>query len=507
MRLFKDTTKILLAFYFSLLRSSGGDPPGKEEHEKALTLTTQVRGGERDIFKVQTEHLSGHMFLNQKVKELETVIRHSNNYKDVKSQFCIRTIKSQFLAESDLHRDDMIDLLARQRIELEKEPDLIFIQTVTQPLQVCLFASGVIKAALSYFKNKPKVTCHFDATGKLIRAMHFFGKTVYYYACIVQINNQNILLFGLISCQHDQASIGVIFSKFRQHVEGELKWKWPCIGRIVVDCSFAIIHAIMRNWNSTSLQSYLANCYKYCLGQATTKSWADAVIVRLCKSHWTKNSCNNCKTNCITGRRKAFIVEVLMKLMATISFAEFEAIFQNFVLILLSKAKHKFLVTAFEELDLLKDFADKFEEPKVTNLSEEIDEHAFVSSEQYDSTPFHKHCRRIVTFVEEQINCLNLPDPVSDSEDCNPFYCPQFVEEIFFKNHYAATVPLWTSLMDALKSPKGGFTASNGPIEGYFQMEKHDVHKKNAPKTRKVYKDRKRLCHQRGESSSLRNTN
>jgi len=463
---------------------------GEENHDAALTKTTQVRGGEKDMFQTQLKEKTAHMFKQEKIHDLDPLIRHSNNLQDVKSDAVYRSIKSHAISEDDLHRDDFIDLVFMRRNELDCDPELRYIQMVAEPLMVYLFSSVAIKVIYSYFTRKSKVTCHFDATGKFIRSMNFYGKTIYFYSCIVNINAMYLPLFNLISCQHDQDSIGTVLGKFRRFCENDLKWEWPCLGRIVCDCSFAIIHAIMRYWNSTSLQSYLANCYQHCAKIPTAKSWAAVVLVRLCKNHWVKMCCSNLKQHSISGKPKALIVEAMLILMEAKTLSQFDHVFENLVAILVCKVKHTGLVKAFEALGFRgKYLATEFDEPDIQNIADELDEHKFVSKDPLDSTPFHKHCRNITAAQEEAAS--HLPDVTTDSKDFNPFYCPVFLEEIFFRNHYAALVPLWTSLMDEMKTDRKGFVATNGPVEGYYKIKKKHIHPNTHDKPgRFIKKDR-----------------
>lgn len=79
-------------------------------------------------------------------------------------------------------------------------------------------------------------------------------------------------------------------------------------------------------------------------------------------------SCINLKAYCIEGKRKAFIVESVQKLMPAKSLSKFDIIFKYFALLLISNVKHEGAVKAFDVL--AKHVRDDFQEPTAQSITE-----------------------------------------------------------------------------------------------------------------------------------------
>lgn len=469
---------------------------GDENHEKALTKTTQLRGAERELDQKHLKKDKAHKHKLNIVTDLNPDIVAENNWQNLKSDAVFRKARSQVLQEEDFAKDDFFDVVLMMRDERQNcPPDEWYIQSAAEPMSISLFAERVLRDVFNYYRRKGLVTVHLDATGQLVRRKPGSGDTVYLYSGVVSINATLVPLFNFISARHDAGSIGVVLSQFKTFCENSLNKKWPCIGRVVLDCSFALILAVMRQWNGTSLAKYLTSCFNYCNGQFSAENLNSLVVVRLCKNHWTKMNCRNCTGHLVSGKKKTVIVEVMSKLIDVESMNQFDAIFSSLVVILLSKVKHQGVIDAFDQLNISpRDLVENVAEPDVENIADAIDEHTFTTNLTLYDTPFHLHCLKEITKISENLDKhipQNLPSKAAESLQ-NPFYCPEFLYKIFLKNHYAALVPLWTSVMDELRGKSGNFVASNGAVESYFDKKKDKLHDvlKDKP-SRFIRKDKK----------------
>ena len=476
---------------------------GEENHENALTNTLQVKHGERDILHKRVENKPTYTVKKEDIKNLDGIVYADKNWQDVKPDNVYWHARSEVLSKDDLHKDDFIDLVFRRRREIGSDKSVRYIQSVAEPLVVHLFSEVTVRAILDFFMNRLKINVHGDATGKLIRANVYYGRTIYLYSFVVNVSGTLIPLFQMISAIHDQGAIGEVLSRFRMFVINDLHRKWPCIGRIVTDCSFAIIHAIMREWNGTTLQKYLTACYFYVQGTFTDVDFNEVVIARLCKNHWIKMCCNSLKGYLYEGGKKTVIMESIVKLMECTDMKQFDDTFTNFAVIITCPVNHHIVDKAFSSLSLSpREMKTKeFEEPKTVNIADQLDEHKFAdSSETYEHTPFHIHCSRLVDQVEKYIKksvgedtldkykkkCEDRKKKQESEEDCdsecddegNWYYCPSFLKNIFFKNHHAALVPFWSKVMDKIRSHVcTDFEATNADVEGYYKLKKKYIHK------------------------------
>lgn len=158
------------------------------------------------------------------------------------------------------------------------------------------------------------------------------------------------IFFELLSCKHDADSIGSILGLFRHFSEADLRLVWPCVGLIVTDCSFAMIHAIMVRWNHSNLDKYLIVAFQFCIKNATHQDIAALVILRLCRNHWVKTVCDSLNSHSIGGTVKTVIVKVMANLMERQNLNTFENNFRHLTPSLYRKVKHFGDVKAFREL-------------------------------------------------------------------------------------------------------------------------------------------------------------
>ena len=268
---------------------------------------------------------------------------------------------------------------------------------------------------------------HFDATGRLIRMSTQDKKRVYVYSAVVNVNGTLISLFEMINSQHDQSSIGSVFAHFRHFCEGTLKRTWPVVGRFISDCSFAIIHAVILQWNSMSLSEYLRKTFKYPSGTFTAKDFSKVVFIHLCKNHWIKLVSMNLKGHLIRGVLRVVILESMSRLMETKSLHEFKNLFRSFLILLLSPSEHEGINEAFRVLSINEKCCD-FEVPTITNLAEEIEEHAFQTTDKLTDTPFYVMCSTIIEGVKWELqyveegnkNRCHCTEGVCSLKTCDP---------------------------------------------------------------------------------------
>lgn len=65
-----------------------------------------------------------------------------------------------------------------RREEPIEEPQDRIIQRVSDPFMAHLMSGRLVKTAFKHFSNKRIITCHRDATGKLVRSNAYSGDTI-----------------------------------------------------------------------------------------------------------------------------------------------------------------------------------------------------------------------------------------------------------------------------------------------------------------------------------------
>ena len=177
----------------------------------------------------------------------------------------------------------------------------------------------------------------------------------------------------------------------------------------------------------------------------------------------------NLKSHCIGGVLKALILECIARLRDSTSLQEFAKLFRAMCVILLSTKDHEGITNALQILSISTN-GPGIEDPTVTNIAEELDEHAFETTEKLTDTPFHTMCARIIEEVKWEIE-------YTDGENANMRFCPEFLDDIFMKNNYAALIALWTDIFVGVRGTVDKqFTATSAPIEGFFKQKKRTVH-------------------------------
>lgn len=147
------------------------------------------------------------------------------------------------------------------------------------------------------------------------------------------------------------------------------------------------------------------------------------------------------------------------------SLHEFKNLFRSFLILLLSPSEHEGINQAFRVLSINEKCCD-FEVPTITNLAEEIEEHAFETTEKLTDTPFHVMCSTIIEEVKWELQYV-------EEGNKNRLHCAEFVDDIFMKNHYAALIPMWTCFFNGVRGAADkNFKSTNAPVECFFGEKK-----------------------------------
>jgi hypothetical protein len=226
--------------------------------------TRELSGVARELLKEKLKHTSATLVRIECVKKCDPVGIKLNNIQDAKSYSVLRKAKSEALAEDDLHEDCLTDLFMMR--DQQRDPQLRYIQHVAHPFEVIIYSRDVLYVAcMAKDKakyNKTDFIMHVDATGKVVRPIEQCeGKRVLYYSMIFQFDNNILPLSEFTTCKHNALSIGTWLLKLKEFLVNENKW--PICNRVVTDFSWAIIVAVIVQWNKMDLMTYLIHCHDF----------------------------------------------------------------------------------------------------------------------------------------------------------------------------------------------------------------------------------------------------
>ena len=130
-----------------------------------------------------------------------------------------------------------------------------------------------------------KCVWHLDATGSLVPKWK--GKQVYCYALVTAtpISGEPALpLLEWLSNAHDTKSIHKALNNWWIDVQSLIRKP----SAEIVDCSWALLHAVALVWNNVTLEKQLHEQWKIMSGPIKTDMGTISVI-RLCVSHYIKS--------------------------------------------------------------------------------------------------------------------------------------------------------------------------------------------------------------------------
>ncbi|XP_052129395.1 uncharacterized protein LOC113210630 isoform X3 [Frankliniella occidentalis] len=178
----------------------------------------------------------------------------------------------------------------------------------------------------------------------------------------------------------------------------------------------------------------------------------------------------NCKAHSIGKPTNYVVLEGIAALIETENINNFDVKFEAFCILLLSKKKGNFVMSAASRLRL----GTRSEEmllPEVVLLDKEFEKHRFKCHEKLADTPFATRCLKKLKIVKDELSC---DSEAASSEDSQAF-CPKFLN-IFIKK-YASLIPLWTGMMSKERGDPTSSVNTNADVESHFKDKKNTVHK------------------------------
>ena len=177
--------------------------------------------------------------------------------------------------------------------------------------------------------------------------------------------------------------------------------------RVVMDLSWALIHAVAEGVCKTKLLSYLEECWK-----ATKGSQAPKTIISLCGNHILHQFSRALAENGVKKESRARYMWLFAKLQTATCLQQMDEVFKKMCVLALSKKQPKNLV---DDLDALA----AARESEVKDEPEAPPEASQASQTYRTKTSFGRHFDALMVAVKADI---------PDDELTNGFYAPSLVD-------------------------------------------------------------------------------
>lgn len=237
--------------------------------------------------------------------------------------------------------------------------------------------------------SKNERVAHLDATGGLVR--HPFQKIesqvkqIFYYACVMNCKIKSdtigrlIPIFELISDCQEAAFLGEWVFGIKLHFKSRfLDIKTP-FHRIVVDKSYALIHAVLEGFNNMSVTEYLDMSYRIVCGATSmeTDIFNHSITkLHLCYTHsskvFSKNILKSFDLKKHTENTK-FLLKVLQVIAKNKNYEEIKRVIFNLATLFVSEFHGKDIEHSYKELErYVEEQSEQFDDKM--NVTDEVQE-------------------------------------------------------------------------------------------------------------------------------------
>lgn len=382
-------------------------------------LTSHVKGIERTILK---KKIYNETPSNLKKKLLlhsnKNNILISKNLQNLKSDCTLRKIKSEAMSELDRDKNDLLDLLLMQKSHPE------YIKGVSHPFAVKIYSLEQFGVLKNTFLTDKSLAIHFDATGSVVRKPMKDIKRVFLYTAVIKTATTKRIFpaFSLITSNHDSNTIFKIFHDFRYFCEKN--HFWPIFSKVVVDFSYASIHAICKAFDRCTFYEYLVVCSDYlCYGKNLPDNF---ITLHLCCAHFMKMVSKDVKETIEDENRENYFKDVMALGILIHKMQIFDEYVNCLVIILNSEFESTEVERAKETIASLSvsNFSCSLEEFKKNSYVCEEESRQSKSSPLYKASPFYLK-------YSSFLNRKEITDiaPVKKNVFCNEAFLKIFIEK------------------------------------------------------------------------------
>lgn len=350
-----------------------------------------------------------------------------------------------------------------QQYIVEQQSNDPYIQNTGLPFHVYMYTEEQINVL-----DKNDVIVHFDATGSVVRKPKDIQcKRILYYAIVVNKNGTILPIAEMITAVHDTVTISIFLKTFRHFVRIK-RFAWPLFSIIVVDWSWALINAIMNEWNNMTVSEYLEKVYTTL--NKKEKIDSNLIIVHSCCAHFQKRISSTIHNKFSKySKSKNLILECMGILIHCDTLDNLDYCYEKFMTILLTSCSKE---ANDNIIDINKFHTSKYKyDNDESEMNSDFENNADFSEENYKlegrifiDSPFYK---RFNSKLYEMKNILD-----NNSKRDNKYYSPEIAD--YITNNYMPFVPMWSALLLKQVSPDI-IRLSNANVESYFNIVKKYV--------------------------------
>lgn len=168
-----------------------------------------------------------------------------------------------------------------QKYIVDQQSNDPYVRNTGLPFHVYMYTEEQINIL-----DKNDIVIHFDATGTVVRKPKDIKcKRILYYAMVVNKNGTILPIAEMISAVHDTNAISIFLKTFRHFLQIK-RVTWPLFSVVVVDWSWALMNAIMNEWNKMTVSQYLEKVYIILSKKENIRS--NLIVVHSCCAHFQK---------------------------------------------------------------------------------------------------------------------------------------------------------------------------------------------------------------------------
>lgn len=251
---------------------------------------------------------------------------------------------------NEWHEQPIYELEIQRRAWVASTPGVHlsgYIQKIVfYPFQVLFYLEEQVKTLITTSNSNDECTLHIDATGSLISTIgEKTGRdNVFLYSAIMQPGN--IPVFEFLSADHRSVAIQSMMETFLNSVSAVNQGRRVTGLFVVVDYSYAMIHAVVKSFNECNLVTYLRTCHKIIMKKADALNITSMCIVVLCASHVIKavsRRLHRTEPDCV--RRQATMLW-FVALQRTLDMSTALAIYEDIYICLRSKYENENVASA-----------------------------------------------------------------------------------------------------------------------------------------------------------------
>lgn len=208
-----------------------------------------------------------------------------------------------------------------------------YIRWVSFPLMVVMFS----REQLDIINIKYDIA-GIDATGTIVFPPNGIRcKRILYYAITLNKDGRIIVVAESVQADHETSTIEIFLKLFQQFAIKE-KYRWPIFKVMVTDWCWALINALLKEWNLMRALDYLILAYN-CLTLKTSFT-EDEIVIHSCIGHLQHRLKKNLKNKFLKlFENKNLILECMGVLIKCRTIEKMVEAYENFMHILVERKK------------------------------------------------------------------------------------------------------------------------------------------------------------------------